>query len=397
MGEIKKFLKMEYQEDGKFIWILVEIILLVLACYLRGSDQYGIALLIGGMYIGSFLVSSFHYRTGADTLLLGNGYYQKKKGFLFVVGCFLHNILLEVGIYFYLFLSYGISITAIIYGTILCIFTNAIGILIGTTVKKEIVGLGICVLLIGINFPKLLFQEEYLRFFSPVVQVGNINKLQWWNLLVLLIFGIAVIAKMILQEKDIIIVAGAAILLVIGADIWSHNKTLSVPKEYEVYVEGILDGINKVNAECGMMEYEDIVIYKETYYPWESNREKMVFYQKDTTLYLNCFTESLCNMEKDEIILRWAAATLNAKNKYQQAVGDMYAQYLIGNEEFINQFTYENQIKEYGKVVTPIYGLAVEIIQNDIERYGELNKFAKECKEGDDIVKLWEEREENNE
>lgn len=395
MGEIKKFLKMEYQEDGKFIWILVEVFLVVLACFLRGSNQYGIALLIGGMYIGSFLVSSFHYRTGADTLLLGNGYYQKKKGFLFVVGCFLHNLLLEVGIYFYLILSYGISVTAIIYGTIICIFTNAVGILIGINAKKEIVGLGICVLLIGINFPKLLFQEENLRFFSPVVQVGNMNTLQWWNLLVLLIFGSAVIAKMILRKKEIFIVGGAGILLVIGADIWSHNKTLSVPKEYEVYVEGILDGINEVNAECGMMEYEDIVIYKETYYPWKSNREKMVFYQNDATLYMNCFTESLCNMEEEEIVLRWATSALKPVNKYQYAIHDIYVSYLLGETEFIDGFTHEKQIEDNGEVVTPNYGLAAEIIQKEKERYGELYRFAKKCNEGDNVVELWEEREES--
>lgn len=392
MGNVRKFLKAEYWEDGKIIWLVVEIILMILVFFLKNNSNYGIAVLAAGMYFGAYIVASFHIRFGVETLLLGNSMYQRKKGMLFLNSCIFHNLLLEIAIFAYLLLTFKISLVVIFYGIILCIFTNAIGMFIGFYIRNEIKGVAVCVFLVGINFLKIIVQEEYLRYFSPIVQIGNMKTLQWWNLLVLLIIAGMIITVMIYRERKFILVGIAAILLIVIVDIQQHSKISSVPAEYETYAGDILNRINDFNKDCGMEQYDDIVIYKKVYYPWMSNQDKRVFYKKDDTLYMNCFTEYLCNLEEKEIVTRWSATALKPNTRLQMAMEDLYNEYFFGNIDYVEQFIYKNQIKSDGTIYSKNYALAADTLLTQKEAYGELYLLTKEYKDDEKVLKIWRER-----
>lgn len=392
MKEVRLFLKMEYQEDGKLIWISIETVLLMLAFFLKEVPNYGLAILIGGMYLGAYIVSSFHNRTGAEALLLGNGCYQKKKGTLLVISCYFHNLFLEVGIFLYLIILFKLNFIVIFYGLVLCLFTNAVGMLVGSMVKNEVAGMGVCILISCLNFMKLLMQEEYLRFFSPIVQIGNMKILQWWNLFVLLTLALTISIFRIVPVKRFALPGITVIFFVVAVDIQFHTEIGSVPEEYETYAGDILNKINEMNVQCGLMEYDNIVIYKSVYYPWKSNRDKMVFYEKDGTLYMNCFTEYLCNLDEEEIVVRWGAAAMKPKTRLQMAIMDLYTEYFLGNIEYVAQFTSEQQMEAYGTIPSKNYGLAAEVLLNQKESYGELYRLSKEYEDDEKVLEIWKER-----
>ena len=108
--------------------------------------------------------------------------------------------------------------------------------------------------------------------------------------------------------------------VVIFADIAVTGANNKVPADYEAYVRENLEYVNEWNAKCGFTEYEDIVIYKSVYYPWMSSDKKVPIYVRDQTIYMNCFTESLCSLEDREIIIRAVNSLLKPRSGAQNVM-----------------------------------------------------------------------------
>lgn len=389
---IKTFLKAKYTEDGKFSWIIIVAIIIILAFLVRSEKTIGLALLIAGIYFGAWFVSSFNIRCGIEIILSGCGYYRKAKAWLHIIGALAYNLPLGLAVLVYISLQNGkMSFLCLFYAAVVYLFANAVGVLVGTFVKKSISGLFICSLISLVNFPKVLVLEQELRFISPVIQLGNLKVFQWWNLLSLAVIAIAVYAWILLRKRRVIWLLFGCMAAIIFADITIAKTKNKVCSDYEIYARDVLEYVNECNAKCGFDTYESIVVYKSVYYPWMSNEKKVPIYVRDNTIYMNCFTESLCDMDEREIMIRAVNSLLKPDLGAQNVMASFYRQWLMDEEENIYKYLENVQIEQTGRVYNPFYGLVAEVLIYQPEKYGELYLLSGTCDTKEEVMEKWEE------
>ena len=394
---IKAFLRAKYKEDGRLLWNGIVIAVIILAFLVRSETSAGLAVLIAGIYFGAWFVSSFNARCNIEMVLSGCGCYQKQKPVLYIVGTLSHNLLLGLAVFAYISLAGGeINFLCLFYTLAVYLFANAVGILAGVYIKKTAGGLLICSVAATVNFIKILSLEQDLRFFSPVVQIGNLKVFQWWNLLCLTVIAVVIYGWVLASswKWKKYLTAGIGFLcmaVVIFADIAVTGANNKVPADYEAYVRKNLEYVNEWNAKCGFTEYEDIVIYKSVYYPWMSSDKKVPIYVRDQTIYMNCFTESLCSLEDREIIIRAVNSLLKPRSGAQNVMTSFYQQWLLGEEQNVYRYLEGAQIEQAGRIYNPFYMLAAEVLIYEPERYGELYLMAGECDTREEVIEMWEE------
>lgn len=205
----------------------------------------------------------------------------------------------------------------------------------------------------------------------------------------LLLIAAVVLLFILIRKKGMIlsgVVLGAAIILI---DVGYSEKRYTLPEEYRVFSQNILNRVNESNRECGFPSYDNIVVYKSIYYPWEPARERMVIRTDETTLYMNCSTESLCNMEEEEIVTRAVYSLLDPDSRQQTAIAELYILNLLGNYDYVNSFLYENQLQMYGEIVSKNYGLYAEVVVNQPEKLAFLYELAKENYSSEELLEAW--------
>lgn len=387
---IKTFLKVKYLEDGKMLWNGIVAVIIILAFLIRSEKSMGLALLLAGIYFGAWFVSSFNTRYGVEIILSGCGYYHKEKARLCIRGTLSYNLPLGLAVLVYLNLANGkVSFLCFFYAFVLYLFANAIGLIAGILVKSLPGGLLICVLASLVNFLKLLVLEQELRFVSPVIQIGNLNIFQWWNLLVLLSIAIVIYTWIIFRKRRVIWAGILCVAAIAFTDVAVAGTNDRVPSDYEIYAREALEYVNQWNARCGFASYENIVVYKSVYYPWMSNEDKVPIYARDNTIYMNCFTESLCNMDKREIIVRAVNSLLKPDWGAQNAMASFYQQWLLDEEENVYKYLESEQIAQTGMVYNQFYGLAAEVLIYQPEKYGKLYSLVGEYDTREEVVEMW--------
>lgn len=393
---IKAFLRAKYKEDGRLLWNGIIIAIIILAFLARGEAAAGLAVLIAGIYFGAWFVSSFHVRCNIDMLLSGCGCYQKQKPTLYIAGTLRHNLPLGLAVFTYISLACGkVNCLCLFYTLTVYLFANGVGMLAGVYIKKTAGGLLICSVASAVNFVKILTLEQTLRFFSPVVQIGNLKVFQWWNLLSLIVMA-AVMYGWVLAfswKWKRYLTAGIGLLcmaVIIFADITVTGANNKVPMDYEAYARKTLEYVNQWNVKCGFTQYENIVIYKSVYYPWMPSDYKAPIYIRDQTIYMNCFTESLCNLEDREIITRAVNSLLKPKPGAQNVMASFYQQWLLREEQNVYRYLESAQIEQAGRVYNPFYKLAAEVLIYEPERYGEMYLLAGECDTREEVIERWE-------
>lgn len=203
--------------------------------------------------------------------------------------------------------------------------------------------------------------------------------------------SVGIYMTLLWKKKAFLLIGLCGSMMVAGIDIYLSQYVKIVPEAYRSYVFHFLEQINAQNKECGFKSYEQIEIYKSVYYPWKPASHKMFIYEKEDTLYVNCFTESLCNLSEEEIIMRAVISQLKPDSKLQNIMTDLYAQQLLENDEYVKSFLYEEQTKKYGAVVSEYYGFCAEILLNERARYGELYELSKKYsnKTPQEIMDMW--------
>jgi hypothetical protein len=386
----RAFLKAKYLEEDRILWYCFEAAIVILAFAARQEASFGLALLVTGIYLGAWFSASFHARYGIEVLLSGCGFYRRKQAGLLILAGLVLNAPLGLAVLAYAALSNGsISVVCLLYAVILYLFANAFGLLIGSCVRKTVGGLALCTLASALNFLEVLVLEQELRFFSPVVQIGNLGRFQWWNLLVLLTAA-AMIDLWSLSRKRAVILAGllgiAAILL---TDLALAKNERKVSPDYEAYASEAIGYVNGWNALCGFPSYGEIVIYKSVYYPWMPGKAKRPVYAEGDVLYMNCFTESLCSLDRREIILRAVASILKPKPGAQNAMAGLYQQWLLGRKQAVYEYLESSQIQRQGRIYDRFLGLAAEVLVYHPERYGELYELAGAYGTREEVTEAW--------
>lgn len=387
---IKTFLKVKYTEDGKILWNGIVAVIIILAFMIRSETSMGLALLIAGIYFGAWLVSSFHTRYGIEIILSGCGYYHKEKAGLHIFGTLICNLPLGLAVLMYINLVNGkVSFLCFFYAFVVYLFANAVGLIVGMIVKNLISGLLICVLASLINFVKVLVLEQEVRFVSPVIQIGNLKVFQWWNQLVLLVIAIIIYTWILFRKRGIVWTGFLCMAVIAFADVTVAKKVSKVPSDYEIYAHEALEYVNEWNNRCGFADYDNIVVYKSVYYPWMSNENKVPIYVRDDTLYMNCFTESLCNLDEREIVVRAVNSLLKPAPGAQNAMVSLYQQWLLGEEQDVYRYLESKQIEQAGRVYNPFYELAAEVLIYQPEKYGELYLLVGACETREEAVEVW--------
>ncbi len=382
-------MKIMRREYGKK-WYLIRIPIIVLAFFLRGNEALGLALLIGVMIFDAYFTAVFDRRSGVEDILSGSGYYQRKKDSLHIVRSLLHNLFNGIITFAYICLSQRkVNVLSILYTLVLLVSVNAVTLFLAKYIKQQLVGLLLCTGLTLLNFVKVIILEEYLRYISPVIQIENMNRIQWWNLLVLFFISGGMYMTLLWKKKTFLFIGLFCSMIVAGTDIYLSQYASVLPDTYKNYVVTLLEQVNERNKECGFDGCEQIIVYKSVYYPWEPVSHKVFIYEKEDTLYANCFTESLCNMNEEEIIMRAVLSRLKPDSKMQNIMADLYMQQLLGNNEYVKSFLYEEQTKRYGAVVSKYYGFCAEILINEPERYGELYELSKMYSTPQEIINVW--------
>lgn len=386
----KTFLKIKYKDDFGLLWLLSQAVLAVTAFIIRANSSMGLALFIGGMLLSAYFVSVFHERKGVDIILGGDCAYLKIKYKLMVSAALIENLLFGILIFIYIYFSVeNINILSFLYTIILYLFVTAIGLLIGICCKNQKIAIMICSILIIVNFLKIIILEENLRYFSPVIQIANMNRFQWWNLFMLFLIAIISLLFILIQRKGIIFLGVILALSIVLFDVNYSESRYTLSDEYQVFSQNILNRVNERNRECGFSSYENIEVYKSIYYPWEPASEKMIIYVEQKTLYMNCFTESLCNMKEKEIVARAVYSLLDPDSVQQRAIAELYIESLLGNSEYVNSFLYENQIRTHGDIVSKNYGLFAEVLVNQPENLSKLYEFTKEYHSNEELLEAW--------
>ncbi|MDL2301996.1 hypothetical protein LJC58_06550 [Lachnospiraceae bacterium OttesenSCG-928-D06] len=386
---VRTFLKTKFMEDGKLLWYSIEVFVIFLALVIREEEAYGLALLIAAIYFGGYFIASFNIRSGTETILQGSSFYRSKKNLLIIAGGLLDNLLLGVAVLLFINMVPGRNLwVTVLYAINIYCFSTAIGIFVGVLAKSQMSGFLLCTILSIINFTDFLFQEEYFRFTSPVVQIGNLARFQWWNQLTLLIISLTIFFVLIYNKKIVWVIFVIGIIIIGGVDVLL-SRNIHTPPELPIIYRDILEEVNIQNREHGLPYYENIVVYKSVYYPWMSNSNKRPIYIEGDTLYVNCFTESLCNLEAEELIQRMILSIMKPHSIPQDSIAVLYFRYLIGDMEYVNSFLYEEQRMQYGEVVSFNYGLYAEVLVNSPKRYGELYALAQSYNTNQEILDAW--------
>lgn len=387
---IKTFLKAKYTEDGKILWSGIAAVIIILAFGVRSETPMGLALLIAGIYFGAWFVSSFNTRYGIEVILSGCGHYQKEKARLHILGTLCFNLPFGLAVLVYINLANGkVSLLCIFYASVIYLFANAVGMIVGMLSKSMISGMLVCVLASLINFVKLLALEQNLRFLSPVNQIGNLNVFQWWNQLILLVTAVIIFIWTAFRKRIIIWGGLLCIAGIVTADIAAAKTVDTVPVDYELYARKALEYVNEWNGKCGFDSYENIVVYKSVYYPWMSSENKVPIYVRGNTIYMNCFTESMCNLDESEIINRAVSSLLKPDPGAQNAMASLYRQWLSGEEQDVYMYLESEQTAQAGRVYNPFYGLAAEVLIYEHERYGELYRMTGTYETREEVMEVW--------
>lgn len=387
---IKTFLKAKYAEDGKILWNVIAAVIIFLAFVVKNEASTGLALLIAGIYFGAWFVSSFNTRYGIEVILSGCGYYQKEKARLHILGTLCFNLPFGLAVLVYINLVNGkVSLLCFFYALVIYLFANAVGLIVGMLSKSTISGMLVCVLASLINFVKLLALEQNLRFLSPVNQIGNLNVFQWWNQLILLVTAVIIFTWTAFRKR--IIIWGGLLCMagIVTADIAVAKTVDTLPADYELYAREALEYVNEWNDKCGFDSYENIVVYKSVYYPWMSNDNKVPIYVRDNTIYMNCFTESMCNLDESEIINRAVSSLLKPDPGAQMAMASLYRQWLLGEEQSVRMYLESEQTAQAGRVYNPFYALAAEVLIYEPERYGELYLLTGIYETREEVMEVW--------
>jgi hypothetical protein len=364
-------------------------IIVTLSFALSDNPSLGLSLLLGVMIMNSYFVAAFHERKGINSLLCGDNSYIKIKKNIVLLTTIFDQCILIILLFLYICQRAGrVDPLTLIYTMVVTSFMISVGMLVGVFCKNQKVALIICALLCTVNFLKVLFLEETLRFFSPVLQLANMDTLQWWNLATLGILAITLVCFIYHNRKRVLVAGGIAIAVIIAADVSLSERSL-LPADYKQFASAILEDINIINRASGFDYYENIEVYKSIYYPWESATEKRVVYANNDTLFMNCFTESLCALEEQEITMRTVYSLLDPDTAQQRAIADLYIEHLLGNDDNITGFLAENQINEYGAVVSKNFALYAEILINHPEQLAKLYEVTKKYTTSDEIVRAW--------
>ena len=387
---IKTFLNAKYAEDGKILWSGIMAAVIILSFAVRSEASMGLALLIAGIYFGAWFVSSFNTRYGIEVILSGCGHYQKEKARLHILGTLCYNLPFGLAVLVYINLANGnVSLPCFFYAFVIYLFANALGLIVGMLAKSMISGMLICVLASLVNFVKLLALEQNLRFVSPVNQIGNLKVFQWWNQLILLVIAVIIYAWTVFRKRVIIFAGFLCMAAIVMADITVAKKVTSVPSDYEVYAREALEYVNEWNGRCGFDRYKNIVVYKSVYYPWMSSENKVPVYVRDNTIYMNCFTESMCNLDESEIITRAVYSLLDPDMGAQNAMASLYRQWLLGEEQSVCMYLESEQTDQADRVYNPFYALAAEVLIYEPERYGELYRMAGTYETREEVMEVW--------
>lgn len=387
---IKKFLKAKYAEDGMILWSGIVAVVVILAFVVRSEASMGLALLIAGLYFGAWFVSSFNTRYGIEVILSGCGHYQKEKARLHILGTLYYNLPFGLAVLVYINLANGkVSLLCFFYAFVIYLFATALGLIVGMLAKSMISGMLICVLISLINFVKLLALEQNLRFVSPVNQIGNLKVFQWWNQLVLLVIAVTIYTWTAFRKRVIIWAGLLCIAAIVATDITVARKVDTVPADYEIYAREALEYVNEWNGRCGFGRYENIVVYKSVYYPWMSNENKVPIYVRDNTIYMNCFTESMCDLNESEIITRAVYSLLDPDMGAQNAMASLYRQWLMGEKQSVSMYLESEQTEQAGRVYNQFYALAAEVLVYEPERYGELYQMTGAYDTREEVIEVW--------
>lgn len=374
-----------YKEDGNRKWLCFQGGIVLLAILIRSYQ--GVAVLIGGMLISGYLMSIFQAQSGIHILLSQDQVYLKQKEVIKMISAGLCNLFLGVFALVYIgILNQKITLIVLLYGISIYLFATGVGVFIGVLCKSFKLGFMICIIFIISNFLKMLVLEENFRYISPMVPLGNLNQLQWWNLSMSLLISACICIYLMLGRKRVWLIGGILSFIIITTDVFFSSREVHPPEQYQQFVEQIFSLVNEQNRNHGLPVFAEIKVEKSTYYLWNPASKKRVFYQEDDILYMNCFTESLCNLDAREMIVRMLYSTLKPQNPPQQSVIDLYVELILGNDEKILAFLPEEQEKIYGEVPSLKYALYADTLINTPSQFGKLYELVGELDSVEDII-----------
>lgn len=387
MKEVSKVLYIKYREDKMLLWYIL-VFGSVVAAFMLQDASFGLAVLISCMIFDVFFTTSLNKRHGLDELLGTNANYHIRRNVLLIKSALISNLPIGIVTLIYICMVHkSMQIICILYAIVIYLTVNAVASIIGIMARTQLLGLIICTAVAVLQFVKLIVLEEYFRYVSFIVQIGNMNVFQWWNLLVLLSIATMIYLLLIFRKKVLLILAGLSIMTIVSLDISVSHDNL--PEQYIRDCTETLKLLNEMNEYHGLVSYDNIIVYKSVYYPWQSLDKKRVLYINDNTLYLNCFTESLCNMSQDELINRAVISLLKPHTQMQNSMIDLYIQKVLGNDAYTRSFLYDEQEKKYGTITSKYYGLYAEVLINSPERFGELYELSETCDSKQTLLREW--------
>lgn len=385
--EVSKVLYIKYREDKMLLWYIL-VFGSVVAAFMLQDASFGLAVLISCMIFDVFFTTSLNKRHGLDELLGTNANYHIRRNVLLIKSALISNLPIGIVTLIYICMVHkSMQIICILYAIVIYLTVNAVASIIGIMARTQLLGLIICTAVAVLQFVKLIVLEEYFRYVSFIVQIGNMNVFQWWNLLVLLSIATMIYLLLIFRKKVLLILAGLSIMTIVSLDISVSHDNL--PEQYIRDCTETLKLLNEMNEYHGLVSYDNIIVYKSVYYPWQSLDKKRVLYINDNTLYLNCFTESLCNMSQDELINRAVISLLKPHTQMQNSMIDLYIQKVLGNDAYTRSFLYDEQEKKYGTITSKYYGLYAEVLINSPERFGELYELSETCDSKQTLLREW--------
>lgn len=387
MNVVNKVLWIKYKEDKLLFWNILEIGCIVVAFVIH-DGSFGLAILISCHMFDAYFTTSLNKKYGLDELLGGNVDYHIRRNRLLLGSALISNMPLGIVTFIYICsINRSMKFICVLYTLVILLVANAIASIVGIMVKTQVCGLFICTVIAVIQFIKLLVLEEYFRYFSLVVQIGNMRVIQWWNLLVLFLIAVTIYILLIYRKKIQLVLGSAFIIIIILLDITGDHGTLS--EQYVKDCSETLHVVNRMNQLHGFPYFDDLIIYKSVYYPWQSSDRKQIITLQENSLYVNCFTESLCNMKQDELINRAIVSLLKPRTQVQYNMIELYIQKILGNDLYVNSFLYDEQMKEYGLIVSKYYGFYAEVLTNNPQRFGELYELSKTCDSPEKLQMEW--------
>ena len=94
-------------------------------------------------------------------------------------------------------------------------------------------------------------------------------------------------------------------------------------------------------------------------------------------------------MKQDELINRAIVSLLKPRTQVQYSMIELYIQKILGNDLYVKSFLYDEQVKEYGLIVSKYYGFYAEVLTNNPQRFGELYELSKTCDSPEKLQMEW--------